>query len=121
MDRREAFRLAAVASAGAGLMGPRAVRAEARAAQAKRGLPSPKIKDVQVIATAPAGLRLIVVKVLTDQDGLYGYGCATFTQRADLVTRGREVPEAAPDRPSRRSHRRHWQCTTPPTGATVRC
>ena len=31
------------------------------------------------------GLRLIVVKITTDQDGLYGYGCATFTQRADLV------------------------------------
>ncbi|HAX42979.1 MAG TPA: starvation-sensing protein RspA, partial [Solibacterales bacterium] len=46
---------------------------------------SPKIKDVQVIATAPAGLRLAVVKVVTDQDGLYGYGCATYTQRADLV------------------------------------
>jgi mannonate dehydratase len=30
-------------------------------------------------------VRLIVVKVQTDQDGLYGYGCATFTQRADLV------------------------------------
>ena len=26
-----------------------------------------------------------VVKITTDQDGLYGYGCATFTQRADLV------------------------------------
>ena len=38
-----------------------------------------------MIACAPAGVRLIVVKVLTDQDGLYGYGCATFTQRADLV------------------------------------
>ena len=38
-----------------------------------------------MIATAPAGLRLIVVKITTDQDGLYGYGCATFTQRADLV------------------------------------
>jgi mannonate dehydratase len=25
------------------------------------------------------------VKIQTDQDGLYGYGCATFTQRADLV------------------------------------
>ena len=27
----------------------------------------------------------MVVKIVTDQDGLYGYGCATFTQRADLV------------------------------------
>ena len=30
-------------------------------------------------------MRLTVVKITTDQDGLYGYGCATFTQRADLV------------------------------------
>jgi L-alanine-DL-glutamate epimerase-like enolase superfamily enzyme len=30
-------------------------------------------------------VRLTVVKITTDQDGLYGYGCATFTQRADLV------------------------------------
>jgi mannonate dehydratase len=45
----------------------------------------PKIKDVSVITTAPAGVRLVIVKVTTDQDGLYGYGCATFTQRADLV------------------------------------
>ncbi|MFN7543624.1 MAG: enolase C-terminal domain-like protein [Acidobacteriota bacterium] len=61
------------------------VPAEALAWQARKGLPSPKIKDVQVIATAPAGLRLVVVKILTDQDGLYGYGCGTYTQRADLV------------------------------------
>jgi mannonate dehydratase len=57
----------------------------ARAQNAARGLPSPVIKDVTVIATAPAGLRLSVVKITTDQDGLYGYGCATFTQRAELV------------------------------------
>src|SRR5258708_37593452 len=50
-----------------------------------RGLPSPKIKDISVIACAPAGQRLSVVKITTDQDGLYGYGCATFTQRAELV------------------------------------
>jgi mannonate dehydratase len=30
---------------------------------------SPKIKDIQVIETAPAGLRLTVVKILTDQTG----------------------------------------------------
>ncbi|HZS53313.1 MAG TPA: enolase C-terminal domain-like protein [Bryobacteraceae bacterium] len=50
-----------------------------------RGMAIPKIKDVSVITTEPAGVRLIVVKITTDQDGLYGYGCATFTQRADLV------------------------------------
>ena len=84
MRRREALRLASGGSA-AGLLGARAIAAEARAERAVRGLPSPKIKDVSVIATAPAGLRLVVVKITTDQDGLYGYGCATFTQRADLV------------------------------------
>src|ERR1700704_1932765 len=52
---------------------------------AMRGMPSPKIRDISVIATAPAGLRLTVVKITTDQDGLYGYGCGTFTQRAELV------------------------------------
>ncbi|MBV8828364.1 MAG: starvation-sensing protein RspA, partial [Acidobacteriaceae bacterium] len=48
-------------------------------------MPVPKIKNVSVIATEPAGVRLVVVKIQTDQDGLYGYGCGTFTQRADLV------------------------------------
>ena len=38
-----------------------------------------------MIECEPAGARLTVVKITTDQDGLYGYGCATFTQRADLV------------------------------------
>ena len=46
---------------------------------------APKIRDIQVIETEPQGVRLSVVKITTDQDGLYGYGCATFTQRADLV------------------------------------
>ena len=55
------------------------------AAPLLRGMSVPKIKDVSVIATAPAGVRLVVVKIQTDQDGLYGYGCATFTQRAELV------------------------------------
>ncbi|MBI1257848.1 MAG: starvation-sensing protein RspA [Chloroflexi bacterium] len=39
------------------------------------------IKDVQVILTQPTGQRLIVVKVITSEPGLYGLGCATFTQR----------------------------------------
>ena len=69
----------------AGLVTQRELAAQAKAERATRGLPSPKIKDVQLIATAPAGLRLPVVKIVTDQDGLYGYGCACFTQRADVV------------------------------------
>src|SRR3982751_1894716 len=50
-----------------------------------RGMPIPKIRNVSVICTAPATVRLAVVRIDTDQDGLYGFGCATFTQRADLV------------------------------------
>jgi mannonate dehydratase len=63
----------------------REAAAQTRVGQAARGMASPKIKDVQVIAVQPGNVRLIVVKIITDQDGLYGYGCATFTQRADLV------------------------------------
>src|SRR5512140_3719704 len=84
MNRRGFFQLAS-AGAVAGAITRREAAAQERAARSTRGLPSPKIKDVSVIATAPAGLRLVVVKITTDQDGLYGYGCGTFTQRADLV------------------------------------
>jgi mannonate dehydratase len=72
---------------GAGLLGlaTPVVRAQEQVARATRGMSSPRIKDISVIECAPAGARLTVVKITTDQDGLYGYGCATFTQRADLV------------------------------------
>src|SRR3989441_609857 len=84
MNRRKL--LQALAGAGlAGVLTERAPRAEAQVTRATRGLATPKIRDVSVIATAPAGLRLTVVKISTDQDGLYGYGCGTFTQRAELV------------------------------------
>lgn len=43
------------------------------------------IKDVQTILTQPAGSRLIIVKILTSDDGFYGLGCATFTQRFRAV------------------------------------
>src|ERR1039457_1381151 len=68
-----------------GLASPREQMAQEQAASATRAMPIPKIKDVSVIECQPAGVRLTVVKITTDQDGLYGYGCATFTQRADLV------------------------------------
>lgn len=43
------------------------------------------IKDVQTILTQPAGSRLVIVKVITSEPGLYGLGCATFTQRFHAV------------------------------------
>src|SRR5712671_1486762 len=69
----------------AALVAKREAAAQEKVQRSARGMKSPIIKDVSVIATAPAGLRLCVVKITTDQDGLYGYGCATFTQRAGLV------------------------------------
>jgi mannonate dehydratase len=43
------------------------------------------IRDVKTITTQPAGSRLVIVKVLTSEPGLYGVGCATFTQRFHAV------------------------------------
>jgi mannonate dehydratase len=81
---------------GLGAITERERQAQAQVARATRGTPSPKIKDVQVIAmqipasrpaaiARPGSVRLSVVKIITDQDGLYGYGCSTFTQRGELV------------------------------------
>ena len=84
MKRRNVLKSIAVLGLG-GLTTPREQMAQQRVERAVRGTPAPKIKHIQVIETAPAGVRLTVVKILTDQDGLYGYGCATFTQRAEVV------------------------------------
>jgi mannonate dehydratase len=46
-----------------------------------------KITGIRSILTAPDGIALVVVRVDTDQDGLYGLGCATFTQRPTLVAK----------------------------------
>ena len=62
------------------------------------------IKKIRCLMTAPAGIRLVVVKLETSQPGLYGLGCATFTQRPlavvaavehylDPFLRGRNVSE----------------------------
>ncbi|MCW2883199.1 MAG: mannonate dehydratase [Streptosporangiaceae bacterium] len=44
-----------------------------------------RITAVRAIVTAPEGLPLVVVRVDTSDDGLYGLGCATFTQRYAAV------------------------------------
>jgi mannonate dehydratase len=47
--------------------------------------PTVTIKDVQTIMTQPHHSRLIIVKIITSEPGLYGLGCATFTQRHHAV------------------------------------
>jgi mannonate dehydratase len=91
MNRRDWLKSCSCAATGAGLaIGTHAHRPR-RAWSAdlptpdERGTPPLKITDVKTILTAPARIRLAVVKVLTSEPGLYGLGCATFTQRARVV------------------------------------
>ena len=43
------------------------------------------ITAVKTFVVQPGGSRLVIVKLLTSRPGLYGLGCATFTQRAAAV------------------------------------
>ena len=43
------------------------------------------ITNVRTILTAPEGINLVVVRIDTNQPGLYGLGCATFAYRALAV------------------------------------
>ena len=78
MQRRTMLEM--LAGAGAALAA-RTPSLEAAQAEARRGAPSPKIADVKAILTQPGGDHLVIVKVVTDQPGLYGIGCATHRER----------------------------------------
>jgi mannonate dehydratase len=89
MHRREWLRHSAV---GAGVVGLPLLASVAQGAPLRPAQPAGnpplaplRILDIRTLLTAPAGIRLVVVKVLTNQPGLYGLGCATFTQRARVV------------------------------------
>ena len=88
ISRRNAMKLLTAGSAAGllGLFGTKESRAESYITPAyAKGVPPVKIKSVKSIATAPEGSNLIIVKVETTEPGLYGLGCATFTQRAVAV------------------------------------
>ncbi|MFF4768771.1 enolase C-terminal domain-like protein [Streptomyces sp. NPDC001255] len=44
-----------------------------------------RVTRVRAIVTAPEGIPLVVVRVDTSDDGLFGLGCATFTHRYEAV------------------------------------
>jgi mannonate dehydratase len=44
-----------------------------------------KITDIRVFLLQPEKARLAIVKVLTNEKGLFGLGCSTFTQRIEAV------------------------------------
>jgi mannonate dehydratase len=90
MDRRDVLSwLSAGAAAGClDLVSPRARAAQAAQSKSESpsgGLHRVKIADISTILTAPNRTRLAIVKVSTTEPGLYGLGCATFTQRIRTV------------------------------------
>ena len=87
MKRRDMLRQLAAGPmlTGAAIVAGHDVLAQTPVPPAPRGLPAIRIKDIEVVLTAPNGIRLVLVKVITDQPGLHGWGCATFTQRALVV------------------------------------
>ena len=80
MKRRNFFKQLSRGAALAGLIG---ANGQLKAAEGSTG--PLKITKVKAILTAPSRTRLCVVKVETSEPGLYGVGCATFTQRIRTV------------------------------------
>ncbi len=88
LNRRNALRTLSVGSTAGllGLFGGTHAQAGTKDAPSyTAGMAPVKITAVRAILTAPYRTNLVIVKVETDQAGLYGIGCATFTQRAHTV------------------------------------
>jgi len=88
LTRRSTLRNLGLGIAGGGLgLSGFSAKAEEKETyrKATKGLPPLKITKVSAIATCPHSIELIVVKVETNEPGLYGLGCATFRQRAHAV------------------------------------
>ncbi len=87
-SRRNALKLLGLGSTAGvfGLFDTSKARAETYETPAyAKGAAPVTIKSVRAITTAPGGSNLVIVKVETSEPGLYGVGCATFTQRALVV------------------------------------
>jgi len=88
MNRRQWLRQSSLVAGAAGLpwVSTQTGHAQPPANPAAgKKLPPLRITDVKTILTAPAGIRLLVVKIMTNEPGLYGLGCGTFTQRIRVV------------------------------------
>jgi mannonate dehydratase len=88
ISRRDAMKMITTGSAAGvfGLFGSPRSRAETRVTPSWAiGMAPVKITNVKAITTSPEGSNLVIVKVETSEPGLYGIGCATFTQRAFAV------------------------------------
>ncbi len=87
-ERREALKMLGLGTS-AGLLslfgGTTQARENQETPSYAKGMAPVKIKNIKAIVTAPQGSNLITVKVETTEPGLYGLGCATFTQRAFAV------------------------------------
>ena len=87
-SRRNTLKMLALGST-AGLLGlfdSKVARADSYETPSyQKGLAPVTITKVRAILTAPGGSNLVIVKVETSEPGLYGVGCATFTQRAAVL------------------------------------
>ena len=85
MKRRDALRLLSTGAAAGGVNLLASPAFAQEKPKALNGLSPVKITNIKTILTAPDHIRLVVVKIETSEPGLYGVGCATFTQRALVV------------------------------------